>query len=142
MSFTWKQALFALSLFCGVITVVVGSFFLLTASGFWMRPRPSPEEARRCLMEWGRLAPFPPSAGTVQPMAGGNAVARSFRAGFRAPAAEIERWLQASPGIREATVEVKAGRRHYEIRPGGGAAGAEVDVDDARHEVSVYVYWS
>ena len=142
MSFTWKQALFALSLFCGVIAVVVGSFFLLTASGFWMKPRPSPEEARRCLLEWGRLAPFPASAGTVPTTTGGNAFTRSFRASFRAPAADIERWLQASPGTREATEGIKAGRRHYEIRPGGSAASAEVDVDDARHEVSVYVYWS
>ena len=142
MTFTWKQALFALSLFCGVITVVVGSFFLLTASGFWMKPRPSPEEARRCTLEWGRLAPFPASAGTVQPIPGGNAFTRSFQTSFRAPTADIERWLQASPGIREATAEVKANGRRYEIRPGGGAAGAQVEVNDARHEVSIYVYWS
>ena len=135
MNFAWKHALFALSLFCGVIAVVVGSFFLLTASGFWMKPRPSPEEARRCILEWGRLAPFPASAGTVRPVAGGNALTRSFRASLRAPAADIERWLQASPGAREATVEATANVRHYEIKPGGGAARATVDVSEARHEV-------
>ena len=142
MTLTWKHGVLALSLFCGVITVVVGSFFLLTASGFWMKPRPSPEEARRCILEWGRLAPFPASAGTVRPTSGGNAFTRSFRASFHAPAADIERWLQASPGTREATVEVKAIGRHYEIKPGGGAVQAEVNVDNATHAVSIYVCWS
>ena len=57
--------------------------------------------------------------------------------------ADIEHWLQQSPGTREVvpTPSSPSGR-HFEIAPGGGAAQAEVTVDDARHRVSIHVCWS
>ena len=68
---------------------------------------------------------------------------RGFRVSFVAPAAEIDQWLQQSPGTREAIPSSPSpGTRHYRIAPGGGAQHAEVTVDDTQHRVSIYVYWS
>ena len=68
---------------------------------------------------------------------------RAFRASFVAPAADIEQWLQQSPGTREALPATPSpGVRHFEIAPGGGAQHAEATVDDTQHKVSIYVYWS
>jgi hypothetical protein len=68
---------------------------------------------------------------------------RSFRVSFSAPAADIERWLQASPGTSEATPDrLSPGKRHFLIMPGGGAGHAELTVDDETGTVSIYVYWS
>ncbi len=96
-----------------------------------------------CTLEWGRLAPFPASAGTVTVTAEGSSFTRAFRSSFTAPAAEIETWLKDSPGTREAKLtKPSPGLRHFGIAPGGGAAHAEVTVDDTTHRVSIYVYWS
>ena len=60
-----------------------------------------------------------------------------------APAADIERWLKDSPGTREATPDSPSpGKRHFLIKPGGGAQHAEVNVDDEAGTVSIFVYWS
>ena len=68
---------------------------------------------------------------------------RGFHASFVAPAADIDQWLQQSPGTREASPTTPSlGLRHFEIAPGGGASHAEVTVDDIQHCVSIYVYWS
>jgi hypothetical protein len=99
--------------------------------------------AIRCTLEWGRLAPLPGSASEFTMMTGGSMFTREFRASFAAPAGDIERWLEESPGTRAARdTTPSAGVRHFEIAPGGGAQHAEVNVDDLRHRVSIYVYWS
>ncbi len=68
---------------------------------------------------------------------------RSFRVSFSAPAVDVENWLQASPGTNEVIPDVPSpGRRHFAIKPGGGAQHAEVTVDDKTGHVSIYVYWS
>jgi hypothetical protein len=68
---------------------------------------------------------------------------RTFRVSFDAPAAEIDRWLQQSPGTREAAPSSPSpGVRHFQIEPGEGASNAEVTVDDQAHSVLIYVYWS
>jgi hypothetical protein len=61
---------------------------------------------------------------------------------FRAPAPDIDRWLQSSPGPSEATVESIGTKRRFSIRPGAGAQFAQVEVDDASSIVTIYAYWS
>ena len=96
-----------------------------------------------CTLEWGRLAPFPEGARDFAIRAEGSMFTRAFRASFAADPDVIERWLADSPGTRDATpVRVRPNTRKYTITPGGDAQGAEVLVDDEKHVVSVYVFWS
>lgn len=93
--------------------------------------------------EWGRLAPFPASATGLVAKTEGSMFTRSFRIKFTAPQADIDSWLQASPGTSESPPDVPSpGVRHFNIKPGGGAQHAEVVVDDITHTVGIYVYWS
>ena len=113
-------------------------YLLVSPNSFLNRPG-----AMRCIFEWGRLAPFPESAQVSFISTSGGMFTRGFRVSFTAPAADIERWLQQSPGTRDAIPDVPApGVRHFQIDPGGGAQGAEVSVDDKSHRVSIRVYWS
>jgi hypothetical protein len=99
--------------------------------------------ARECTLEWGRLAPFPPSAQQLKIVTRGSPFTREFEVFFAAPREEIEEWLQQSPGTREATFTAPSpGVRHFLIAPGGGASFAEVTVDDTKSCVSIRVYWS
>jgi len=94
-------------------------------------------------LTWGRLAPFPQSAQHLVISTDGGMFSRAFRASFIARAADIEQWLQQSPGTREVSPETPSrGVRYFQIAPGGGAQHAEVTVDDIQHRVSIYVYWS
>lgn len=96
-----------------------------------------------CTLEWGRLAPFPEGARDFAIRAEGSMFTRAFRASFSADPDVIEKWLDDSPGTRDVTpVAVPPSTRKYTIAPGGGAQGAEVLVDDEKHVVSVYVFWS
>jgi hypothetical protein len=96
-----------------------------------------------CTLQWGRLAPYPPSARQISIKPEGNMFTRAFRASFTAPADEIERWLQESPGTRgAAATTVSPGIRHFEIVPGGGAQAARVTVNDTTSQVYIYVCWS
>jgi len=57
--------------------------------------------------------------------------------------ADIQKWIKQSPGAADAQVSFpKPGVRRFDIQPGGGAQHAEVIVDETKHQVSVYVYWS
>jgi hypothetical protein len=112
---------------------------------FFLSPNSSRNRASaiRCTLTWGRLAPFPASAQNFTISATGNMFTRGFRSSFTAPAAEIEQWLQQSPGTRDVKPSSPSpGIRHFKIAPGGGAQWAEVRVDDTNHCVSIYVYWS
>ena len=88
------------------------------------------------VLEWGKLAPFPKSARGVQVKVLGGMFTREFRASFTAPQADIEAWLQRSPGPqglpgRQMSEHV----RRFRYEPGGGAEFAEVVVDDRLHQV-------
>jgi hypothetical protein len=99
--------------------------------------------AIECTLEWGRLAPFPPSARQLSITIHGSMFTREFRTSFTASPAEIERWLKESPGIQESSPTVPSqGVRKFQIRPGGRAQRAEVSIDDAKHQVLIDVSWS
>ena len=111
----------------------------------YLFPRSAQNEAsaRACVLEWGRLAPFPSSAQDLSVTVEGGLFTRAFRASFTAPAADIEAWLQQSPGPREVKPATsRLGRREFKIEPGGGAQRAELEVDDIHHRVLIYVVWS
>jgi hypothetical protein len=92
---------------------------------------------------WARLAPYPETAKELLATTSGGLFTRAFTVSFSAPAADIERWLEASPGTREAQPSrLSAGKRHFAISPGGGAQHAEVTVNDSTGLVEIYVYWS
>jgi hypothetical protein len=94
-------------------------------------------------LEWGRLAPLPPSAHHLNITVHGNMFTREFRTSFVASPEEIEEWLRTSPGIVDAVATTPSlGVRHFHIKPGGGAEFAEVTVDDTEHRVLIHVYWS
>ena len=121
-----------LLVFCGLIALCIGSMA-------WR----SRAAAIDSTLAWARLAPFPGSASELTVATEGGPFSRAIRCSFTAPAAHIESWLQQSPGTREVVPETRSsGVRHFQINPGGGAQHAEVTVDDARHSVSIYVYWS
>src|SRR4051794_7721769 len=116
------------------------AFVLLIAFAVAWLQRTEERQRLEIPREWARLAPYPESARDLRASASGSAFSRSFRVSFTAPARDIERWLGASPGPREATPNVTSpGRRHFAIKPGGGAQHAEVTVDDATGLVSIYV---
>ncbi len=122
--------------------VGLGFVLLIAFAVVWVR-RTEQRQQLEIPLEWARLAPYPETARDLRASTAGGAFSRSFRVSFSAPAGDIERWLQASPGTREAAPTAPSpGQRHFAIKPGGGAQHAEVTVDDASGVVSVYVYWS
>ena len=145
MTLTRKQILVGLITFvCVVSLAVVASFALFVYVFTWeSRPPEDYQSAVECTLEWGRLSPFPPSAQHLAIKIEGGFFTRSFRVSFTAPPADIERWLQASPGTRETSSTTPSpGIRHFQIAPGGGANRAEVSVEDTTNQVSIYVSWS
>ncbi len=145
MTLTRRQILVALTAFvCVVIVAVVGCLALIVY--VFTREDRSPEayqSALECTLEWGHLSPLPPSAQELSINIEGGLFARSFRVSFTAPSADIERWLQASPGTRETLPTTPSpGIRHFQIAPGGCANRAEVSVEETTNRVSIYVSWS
>lgn len=121
-----------------ISTAVLAPLFL------YMRCDMENERGRREIpLVWARLAPYPATASNLQATTEGSAFSRAFRVSFSAPTADIERWIQESPGPSEAKVDHPSPRvRHFEISPGGGAQHAEMTVDDEAGMVRIYVYWS
>jgi len=119
------------------------SFALLVYMYFFSETLHDKASAIDCTLTWGRLEPIPASAQQFKITKHGSAFTRGFRASFNAPAADIEDWLQRSPGAREAILTTPSpGIRHFKIKPGDGAEFAEVKVDDTQNRVFIHVYWS
>lgn len=131
--FSWKSIVLAIGLAVAILAVVVG------LANEQTRSRQRLEIPR----EWARLAPYPDSARNLRATTSGGMFTRTFEVRFQAPAADVERWLRASPGPREAMPDHPSpGKRRYVIAPGGGANHVEVTVDDTLGEVSIYAEWS
>ncbi len=122
-----------------IVLSFIAALVLAAYFGWDYRERQS---ALSCIKDWGRLAPFPPTARSVQIETTGGMFTREFRASFGATPDDIERWLSDSPGIHDATAEKDRTTTTYHIRAGGGATFAEVIVDSERGTVRIRVYWS
>ncbi len=94
-----------------------------------------------CTLEWARLAPIPESREQFAIATEGGPATRAFRTSFVLPDADLKDWVEASPGLRDAGVEME-GVKNYAIEPGGGAMYAEAVVDFDSGLVMVYTYWS
>src|SRR5436853_7285397 len=100
----------------GMLALVIGG---ITWFGYsWFSPHSARNRASAidCTLNWGRLAPFPISAQQLSITTHGTMFTRAFRASFIAPAADIERWLQQSPGTCEVLPTTPTlGVRHCQI---------------------------
>ena len=96
-----------------------------------------------CIITWGRFAEFPAGIQDFEMKTEGGMFTRAFRASFSASPKIISDWLSASPGISDSQKEIiRPNRIRYLIKPGGGAQHAEVEVDQEKGIVKIYVYWS
>jgi hypothetical protein len=125
-----------------LVLLLVGTLLLIRSGSSAGREREI-DDAIGCVLEWGRLAPFPESAEHLSVTTEGGTFTRAFGVTFVASQEEIVRWLARSPGTKELTPErVEPNTRKYVIEPGGGAAYAEVVIDYETNLVRIYVYWS
>jgi hypothetical protein len=94
-------------------------------------------------LEWGRLAPFPEDAEDFIIYTKGNMFTRTFQGNFTAPEVALKKWVEQSPGLQDAKVEVISNtQKKYVISPGGRAAYAEVIIDYKTGKVAFRAYWS
>ena len=100
------------------------------------------QEKIQTTLEWGRLAPFPDEISNFEIQTEGSTFTRGFRSSFKCPKDVLDKWIQESPGLKEAQVEMRGSIKRYEIHPGAGAGGARMDVNPKTDDVEVYVYWS
>ena len=115
-----------------ILTILFGVYY------FYVRP----QQMVKVTLEWGRLAPFPDEIDDFKIQTEGSMFTRSFRATFKCNPKTIHEWVKSSPGLQDAQVEIKGAIKHYEIKPGGGANSATVDIDTKTDAVKVYVCWS
>jgi hypothetical protein len=94
---TLKKALRLLRLFA------VGMIIVAPGCVYWTATAPS--RAIATAREWGKLAPLPASATEVRAVEYHNLFAGDAFIRFKAPPAEIEAFLAASPGLRGVTAE-------------------------------------
>ena len=119
------------------------AFFLPSENERANRDPARRQEMMTVTLEWGRLAPFPSTARDLSVRTTGNLFTRGFESSFVAPPADIARWIDASPGLRETEPDLSsAGVRRYRVKPGGGAQFAEIRIDDTTNTVHIRVYWS
>lgn len=78
--------------------IAAGAFALSLAVGWSVTTARSRAIAIACI--YGRLAPLPVSATNVFAAAYGNLFSANAFVKFKAPAADVERFLAASPGLR------------------------------------------
>lgn len=128
-----------------VSTLIFLILFLVLAAviGKPVRNKVETESMIKTTLEWGRLAPIPGSKSDFRISTEGGPFTRAFRSSFRLPKADLDKWIQASPGFSDAEkVEGNGSGDKYVIKPGGGAQYAEVTIDRGNGFVEIYVYWS
>lgn len=100
------------------------------------------EHIKSIALEWARMNPLPRSASEIETNTGGSMFTRACIVRFTAPLADIDAWLAASPGTQAVTPKREGTVRKYSITPGGGAAFAELTIDEQTHRVTIHAYWS
>jgi hypothetical protein len=101
------------------------------------------QEMVRILCEWAQVASFPKDAMHFQVVTAGGMFTRGFRARFVTTKESLQKWLDASVGLKGVEGKVDSGGwTTYEIKPSGGAGYAVVMIDSRISFVVVYAYWS
>ena len=117
-------------------------FVLVCVAGYFSVQRANYYSALEATKEWARTAEFPSSAGSIDVEITGGVFSRGFVVTFDAPLADINNWIDKSPGSSNVTPENTNGTRTYSIEAGGGAQFAEIQVDDEKQTVTIRTYWS
>ena len=116
---------------------------MLVALVLWIAYESSDTKKIVITCEWARLAPLPEDAQNVRATTEGGMFTRGFRVSFRCKDNEtLRKWIQASPGLQDASMVDQGRFIHYEITPGDGAGYAEANINMNSREVKIYTYWS
>lgn len=125
---------FALLLIVFLSTISAAGYFFIQSANY--------HTAIETTKEWARLNEFPENATNLTVDRDGSLFTVEFVVEFRAPLADIEKWLQESPGTTSVAPTVLDGVRRYPINPGGGAQFAELEVNEKTGHVRIRTYWS
>lgn len=139
MKANWRKIIKVTALLAVLGTV------LLAAAGWMLISPDSPlnrASAIKASRAWARLEPFPRSAGEMKIRITGSMFTREFYISFTAPPEDIQKWLDASAGTREAKKRQDFGTVVYEIAPGEGAQFAQVTLSRDKRTIFIRTYWS
>ena len=118
------------------------ALLLLGTAGYCYLQNANYHSALEATKEWARLEDFPSSANSLTVEIQGGMFTRGFNVQFDAPLADIEKWLNKSPGTSSVTPSIDGSIRNYDIEPGGGAQHAELGLDESTGRVTINTYWS
>ena len=131
-----RRILLRIALLAGVLTIG-----LAVAAAHYISAM-NQESAIATTREWARLAPFPASAQHLRVETRGSMFTREFVITFDAPAADVIKWLQNSPGPASTQPAAEGTTSVYEFTPGGGANDAKVRYEPATGKVTIDTSWS
>ena len=126
----------------GCIVAPVSLMLILGVCGYLYLQNANYHNGLDATKEWARLNDFPATATDVSVKTTGSMFTREFTVTFVAPLEDINSWLNQSPGTKDVTPTTMGSVRKYEIKPGGGAQHAELEVDDRTRTVKINAYWS
>ncbi len=126
----------------GCTLIPTAILLVVILAGYFYIQRANYHSALAATKEWARLNDFPATATNLTVETEGSMSTREFTIQFDAPLADIEIWLNESPGTKEATPTTDGNVRKYSIEPGGGAQHAELDLDENTGHVRINAYWS
>lgn len=125
-----------------VISAGLAMLFLLVVFSYPTNARDNADPSARAHMakltlEWGRLHSFPETARDFTILTEGGSFSRSFKGSFTDTPENIEKWMQASPGIREGQ-----DKNGVIILKGHDSCHGTIIVSPDRSKVSFDVQWS
>ena len=126
----------------GCVLYPVLGLFVLGTAGYLYLQNANYHSAIEATKEWAQLSDFPSSATNLSVKTQGSMFTREFTVEFNAPIADVEKWLNESPGTKGVTPAIDGKIRIYDIEPGGGAQHAELELDESTGRVRINTYWS
>jgi hypothetical protein len=123
-------------------TWILAAIATIVVAGACIVPIINRRSALDCVHVWARLDAFPASATKMTVDVTGTMFTRTFVVDFDAPLKDIDAWLATSPGTVGVLPQKTGATRHYTITPGGGAAFAELTIDESTGHVHIRAEWS
>jgi len=118
------------------------ALLLIGTVGYFLLQHANYTSALEATKEWAQLNEFPTSATKPTVATQGNMFTREFTVEFNAPIADINQWLNESPGTKDVAPSINGSIRRYDIKPGGGAIRAELELDTDTGHVKIITCWS